>query len=421
ARMGNPERELAAVHIAGTNGKGSVAAMVASVLQASGLTVGRYTSPHLLHFNERICVNGVPAGDDDLEALLRQVEAASDASVEHGEATFFECATAAAFEYFRRQHVRLAVIETGLGGRLDATNVLTPVLAVITRIGLEHCEHLGATVELIAAEKAGIVKPGRPVVIGAMPAEAGARIRDVAAALGAPLTDAVQSVTVTARNAGLDALDVTITTEQRDLGRLRVGLAGAYQLENIATAVAALDVWSQATGMELDDAAFKSGLAAVRWPGRFQKVRREPTVIVDGGHNPVAAEALKQALRRARLGKPVGLVAGFCDDKNVAAFLHTLAGSVRRAWAVPVPSPRTLPAADTAGHMRRAGMREVTAFPTLSEALAQAEAWAATDGGALLICGSLFLAGEALQHYNAFPWTIRSRAADANEQLKETP
>ena len=184
--MGHPERELAAVHVAGTNGKGSVTAIVASVLQEAGLgPVGRYTSPHLVYFNERICINGEPVADavldkalDAVEAAVRRVESETDA----GTPTFFECATALAFETFREQGVRLAAIETGLGGRLDATNVILPLVSAITCIGLEHCEYLGDTLGKIAAEKAGILKPGRPAVLGAsMPPEARAVIEEVAA------------------------------------------------------------------------------------------------------------------------------------------------------------------------------------------------------------------------------------------------
>ena len=186
--MGHPERELAAVHVAGTNGKGSVTAIVASVLQEAGLgPVGRYTSPHLVYFNERICINGEPVADavldkalDAVEAAVRRVESETDA----GTPTFFECATALAFETFREQGVRLAAIETGLGGRLDATNVILPLVSAITCIGLEHCEYLGDTLGKIAAEKAGILKPGRPAVLGAsMHPEARAVI--VAVELGA--------------------------------------------------------------------------------------------------------------------------------------------------------------------------------------------------------------------------------------------
>ncbi len=418
-RLGNPQRELAAVHVAGTNGKGSVVAMIASVLRQTGLSVGRYTSPHLLRFNERICIDDLPVEDEPLLEALRTVEAAADAVARDGggEATFFECATAAAFLVVRQRGVRLAVVETGLGGRLDATNVLDPLPAVITRIGLEHREHLGDTIGQIAGEKAGIIKPGRPVVIGAMPPAARETIRETAARLEAPLVEAEEIVTVEARPAGPAAMDLRLSGQQRDLGRVRLPLGGSHQAENAATAVAALEVWSQATGIGIADAAFRTGLETVCWPGRFQQVRREPPVIVDGGHNPDAAAAIRATLRRLRLKGPVGLVAGFCDDKDVAGFMRNLGGQVRRGWAVTTPSPRTLAAAATAGMMRRAGI-EAQEAESLAAALAAGEHWAASEKGLLLVCGSLFLAGAALQHYNAYPWPTGSRPPDPNEQMR---
>lgn len=419
ARLGHPERELAAIHVAGTNGKGSVVAMVAEVLLAAGYPVGRYTSPHLVRFNERIVLRGRPVDDALLAAVLAQVEAEAQAvaATGAGEPTFFECVTAAAFEIFRRQDVRLVVIEVGLGGRYDATNVLTPLLSVITRIGLDHCQYLGDTLEAIAGEKAGIIKPGRPVVVGAMPEQARHVIVAAAAQAGAPLIDAAQSVTVDVAASTLEGLTVRLATGARDLGKVRLNLAGAYQLENVATAVAALDALAGAAGLEIPDVAMVTGLGRVRWPGRFQLVQREPPILVDGAHNPDGAAALRQALRKTRFKGPVALIAGFCDDKDAAGFLRTLASSVRCAWAVPVPSDRSLPAEATAGRMRLAGI-ETTVAATLEEALVQGQTWARREQGLLVICGSLFLAGAALRHFDALPWPDDARPADPNESMK---
>ena len=420
ARLGHPERELLTIHVAGTNGKGSVVALAAAVLQAAGFgRVGRYTSPHLLCFNERICIDGRPVDDDRLAPVLEAVEAAALAVGQAGttgEPTFFECATAAAFEMFRREQIRLAVIETGLGGRLDATNVLLPVVSVITRIGLEHCEHLGHTLEEVAREKAGIVKPGRPVVTGAMEEEALDVIAAVARQQGAPWIRGDECVTVAARKTGFDGIEATVATSQRDLGKVRTQLTGHFQLENLATAVAAVETFGQVAGLPIPDAAFTTGLAEACWPGRFQVVRRQPIVIVDGAHNPDAARSLKAALRQTRFAGPVALVAGFCDDKDIVAFMRILASRVRRGWAVTTPSARTRPAAETAEAMRHAGIA-VDAAPGLAEALAAAEAWAEAEHGLVVVCGSLFLAGAALALYGAFPWPV-PRHADPNEQLK---
>jgi dihydrofolate synthase/folylpolyglutamate synthase len=422
SRLGDPQDALAAIHVAGTNGKGSVAAMVAAVLAAAGLRAGRYTSPHLLRFHERFLLDGSPPADDALADALAEVEAAAAAVAGEGgqPATFFECATAAAFLLFRRAGLRLAVIETGLGGRFDATNVLTPLVSVVTRIGLDHREQLGDTLAAIAGEKAGIVKPGRPVVCGAMPEEARQVVRAAAAACRAPFVDAAETIAVAPVSAGLDGLVARVTTPDRDLGKLRVPLAGAFQAENLATAAAALEAAAGAAGLPLPDEAFRDGLARVCWPGRFQLAVREPPVIVDGAHNPDAAAALREALRRARVRQPVALVAGLCADKDTSAFLHTLASAVRRAWAVPVPSPRTLPAADTARLMRSAGIGAVEAAE-LPTALAAARAWAAAEGGAVLVCGSLFLAGRSLELLGAWPWPLDGRPADPNEQLAPGP
>lgn len=420
-RLGHPEHELLAVHVAGTNGKGSVVAMIAAMLQAAELgRVGRYTSPHLRCFNERICIDGEPTPDELLLPVLEAVEKAADNAEDDaacgGAATFFECATAAAFELFRREGIRLAVIETGLGGRLDATNVLLPVVSVITRIGLEHCEQLGNTLEAIAGEKAGIIKAGRPVVLGAMDEEARVRIAARARELGAPLVLSEDLVTVVARSRGLEGLQATVATEQRDLGQVRLGLCGSFQTQNLATAVAAVETFGNVTQLPLPDAALKAGLAAVRWPGRFQVVRRAPDVIVDGAHNPDAMRSLREALKGIRFKGPLALVAGFCDDKDINGCFKIIAGMVRCGWGIAIPSARTLPAAATTEAMRRAGI-EAQVSDSLAAALGEAEAWAQTEGGMVVVCGSLFLAGAALVHYGAYPWAV-PRLGDSNEILK---
>ncbi|MFZ4394989.1 MAG: bifunctional folylpolyglutamate synthase/dihydrofolate synthase [Kiritimatiellia bacterium] len=420
--LGHPEAGLAAVHVAGTNGKGSVTALVAEVLAAAGLRVGRYTSPHLLRFNERFFLDGRPVDDAALMAAAAEVEAAARVVEQAGgrPPTFFECATAMAFVLFRRAGLRLAVIETGLGGRWDATNVLTPLISVITRIGLDHCEQLGNTLELIAAEKAGIIKPGRPVVCGAMPDEARGVIRQAAADRGCRFTDVVEEVNVTGMAVALDGLSVRMATSARDLGKVRTPLAGLYQVENLATAVATLEAVAAELQVTLEDAAFREGLGRVCWPARFQLAVREPPVIVDGAHNPDGAAALREALRRVKFRGPMALVAGFCDDKDTPGFLQPLASMFRRAWAVPVPSPRTRPAAATATWMQAAGIGQVAATDDVPAALAAAQAWALAEGGLVLVCGSLFLAGQALDLLHAYPWPLLSAqsAADPNEQLR---
>jgi dihydrofolate synthase/folylpolyglutamate synthase len=402
SELGNPERDIAAIHIAGTNGKGSVAAMCEAVLRCAGYPVGRYTSPHLISVNERFLVQGQPAADDALENAAREVEAVVR-KVEKRDAielTYFEYLTALAFVLFRNEGVKLAVVETGLGGRLDATNVVMPIVSVITRIGLDHCEWLGHSLGEIAREKAGIIKPGRPVICGAMPDDARAVIREVAAQQASLFMDAESLVSVTASKRALDGQTLNIATQEMTLPPVRLPLAGAFQAENAATAVAALEAVTRC-GLAVTEEAFVQGLASVRWPGRFQLVRPAPPVIVDGAHNPDGARALAQSLKSCRVRGNVGLVAGFCGDKDSAAFLHTLAPLVKRAWAVAVPNPRSLSAEETANRMRQAGLREVTLPATLADALTQAQAWAEETGGVVVICGSLFLAGAALPFFEA--------------------
>ena len=389
--LGNPERDIAAIHIAGTNGKGSVAAMCEAVLRCAGYPVGRYTSPHLISVNERFLVQGKPATDDALEKAVREVDAVAC----NRELTYFEYLTALAFVLFRNEGVKLAVIETGLGGRLDATNVVMPIVSVITRIGLDHCEWLGNSLGQIAREKAGIIKCGRPVICGAMPDEARAVIREVAAQHGSMFIDAEDAVSVSATKHALDGQTLKIETQEMALPSLRLPLAGAFQAENVATAVATLEAVAQC-GLPILEAAFVQGLETVCWPGRFQLAVAVPPVIVDGAHNPDGARALVQSLKSCRVRNNVGLVAGFCGDKDVASFLHTLAPVVKQAWAVAVPNPRSLPAEETATHMRNAGIRDVATPDTLADALTQAKAWAKETDGVVVVCGSLFLAGAAL-------------------------
>ncbi len=419
-QLGNPQQEWLALHIAGTNGKGSVAALAASMLQGAGLgRIGRFTSPHLLYFNERITIDGVPLSDAELLPLLQAVLTASAAVAARlgQEPTFFECVAAVAFEHFRRAGVQMAVVETGLGGRLDATNTVMSLVSVITSIGLEHCEYLGHTLAAVAAEKAGIIRKGCPVVIGSLAAEAEAEIVGVALAREARLIKAAEEVGVVVRRQGLAGSDVELATGRSSVGRLHLPLAGSFQIENLAVAVAAVETLLERVGISLTDQALKAGVAACRWPGRFQLVKEEPPVVVDGAHNPAAAARLREALRRAGAPQQVALVAGFCDDKDVAGILAHLAPAVARGWAVATPSSRTMSPAMAAAAMRQAGIAVVEPRP-LEESLAAAEQWALAAGGMVVVCGSLFLVGRVLQHYAAYPWSSDRESSDPNELLR---
>ena len=366
--LGDPQREFPSVHVAGTNGKGAVCAIIDAAIRDGGARpVGRYTSPHLVAINERFFIDGAPVDDATLERLAQRVQDATEAMPDDSSPTFFEALTAVAFLLFAERKTRCAVLECGLGGRLDATNVCSPELCVITRIGLDHCDWLGDTVEKIAAEKAGIVKPGVPVVLGRNEAPVVSVIRRRAEELGAPF---------------FYAPDVASEADVPADFPLR----GSFNRENAVTASAALKVLGKGTPFRLP--------SAVTWPGRFQRVGG---FIVDGAHNPPAARALAEALREdGRVERSLDLVFGACADKDVDCVLRTLAPFARRGFAVRTGNPRSLAADAMAERMRAAGI-DATPCETLADALGAARPDA-------LVCGSLFLAGEALVALGAYPW-----------------
>jgi dihydrofolate synthase / folylpolyglutamate synthase len=397
AELGRPETGCRALHIAGTNGKGSVAALLEGMLLAAGLRTGLYTSPHLVHFNERIRIDGEPVDDAELVRLLRRVEAAADrVAAQRGEQpTFFECATAMAFDAFAAHSVESAVIETGMGGRLDATNVLTPVLSVITTIALEHTQYLGATLEAIAAEKAGILKPGVPVVCGRLPPEARAVVRRVAQACGTRCIEAEEAVSVRGlAGGGLEGQRVAVETQGGLSGTCVLPLAGAYQLTNLAVALAALEYAAPLLGFEADMAVVRMGLARTRWRARCEVLEAHPPMILDAAHNAEGAAALAHALKSMTGKRPLGLVLGVCGDKDLHGILQPFAGRARRVWAVPLRTPRGRGPDDIAAAAAVLNIPAETA--SLDAALRDARAWAVENDGAVAIAGSLFLAGEVL-------------------------
>ena len=414
AALGNPQDALKVVHVAGTNGKGATCAMLDAVLRAAGLRVARYTSPHLVSINERFFLDGAPASDTALEAAAARVlDVVERLERTRGfEVTFFETLTAMAFLLFAEAKPDVVVLETGLGGRLDATNVLAPanvLVSVVTRIGLDHCEWLGATHAAIAEEKAGIVKPGRPVVCGVMPEAAKEAVERVASLNGCAFVAADEHVTVERLS------PMTLTSAQRNLPPIPFALYGAFQVENAMTALTAVDVLSKACGIDVPDHALVAGFSRVVWPGRCQRVVRDGVEIyVDGAHNPDGACALRDSLRLGGVRGPVGLVAGYCGDKDVLAHLRIMSALATHGWATPIRNARSLDPAETAERMLMAGFASAAACADLAQALAEACAWARANGGAVVVCGSLFLAGEALVALGAFPWPVR--APDANEQ-----
>lgn len=424
AGLGNPHHRLASIHIAGTNGKGSVAAMLASILHAAGYPAGRFTSPHLIRFNERFVCREQTATDADLAPIVQKVERiACQIEGDTGDPpTFFECATAIAMVLFVEQSLPIGVIETGLGGRLDATNVLLPAIAIITRIGLDHTQWLGDTIEAIAAEKAGIIKTGRPVVRGAMPSTAADIIDRTAARQGARCFATEALVNVQILHADWDGQLLRISTPMREIGRVRLPLSGVFQAENAATAVAACEILQSHAGIEITDSAIRNGLSAVKWSGRLQCVSKTPPIIIDGAHNPDAAHALSKAWRQLAPGHQAGLVLGMCEDKDAQSIMHALIPGVQRAWTVPTPSARCL----DPEILRRglSGHRIKAETASFAQAIAEARAWAGEEPDRLvLVCGSLFLAGQALAHIEAAnrPGPVAYTDMHPNESLNPKP
>ncbi len=389
--LGNPEKEYGVIHVAGTNGKGSVCAMAAAILQASGLKVGLYTSPHLVRFNERICVNGKELPDSELADALAVCEQAADKVLEEQghEATFFEITTVLAFECFKRAGVKLAVIETGLGGRLDATNVVMPLVSVITSIAQDHTMHLGEKLLEIAGEKAGIIKSGRPVVVAPQSNdEVIPCLRDIATSRNASFTLAAEAVGVTRVSGDLHGQKVRYETADGLSGTANLSLLGDHQLENLGVALTTVELLFNMLGVPLESKAIKSGIESTRWAGRCQLLKEDPVTIIDAAHNPAGAKALVAVLKRNKI-KHAGIILGMCVDKDARGVLKHLSQVARRVWVVPIPNERNMPEEQLVQLVKSFGI-EVEAA-TLVDALASAEIWGKQENQPIVITGSLFL------------------------------
>jgi dihydrofolate synthase/folylpolyglutamate synthase len=388
-RLDHPERDYPAVHVAGTNGKGSVCAMIAASLEAAGHRVGLLTSPHLVDYAERIRVDGLTIRDADATSILEEL-----ANPDGGfDGSFFEVVTALALEHFRRRGVDVAVLEVGLGGRLDATNVCIPKVAAITSIDLDHVQTLGPDRPSIAAEKAGIVKPGIPVVVG--PLDDGARgvIEAIAARRGAPFRAAPEEVDVRVLASGWDGLDVSIRLPGDRARGARVPLPGRHQVANLQVAALASRLFDpRPDALEL----LLAGLEHTRWPGRLQRVEGNPVRVYDVAHNAAGSAALADALDE--LGVPEGSVAviGVLADKDLEAMAAAFARHFRRAVATTPPHPaRARPAAETAAALEAAGI-DAVAVDAVGGAVDQARSLLGT-GGWLFVTGSLFTVGPAME------------------------
>jgi dihydrofolate synthase/folylpolyglutamate synthase len=383
--LGRPEQRYRLVQVGGTNGKGSVSAMLAAILKAAGHRVGLYTSPHLVSFRERIRVDGEPIPED---GVVDGVEALGTL-VARVDATMFEATTALALDHFAQEAVDIAVLEVGLGGRLDATTVGRPAVAVISRIDLDHQAVLGRTLEAIAGEKAAIIRGGVAISAAQAP-EAERVIVSRARAVEVPLLLEGRDLSVAVERRGPDGQRLTCAGPGWSLAGLELGMAGSYQPSNALLAVAA------AREVGAADAAIRDGLARARWPGRFQIFRRASGFLVlDGAHNPAGARALAASLRDVFGQAPVTLVLGILADKDAAGIVAALAPLAARIVLVAPASPRAAaPGALRALVPAAVGTVEVAGSP--AEALERAGRGATTP--VICVAGSLFLIGDVLRH-----------------------
>ncbi|HEY8417771.1 MAG TPA: folylpolyglutamate synthase/dihydrofolate synthase family protein [Limnochordales bacterium] len=396
-RLGHPETAYPAVHVAGTNGKGSTASMIASVLRAAGYSVGLFTSPHLVRYNERIVVDGAPIADEELAALFEGLRAHVEAAAQDpavGQPTEFEVGTAVALAYFAQRAVDVAVVEVGLGGRFDATNVVRPLVSVITPIGLDHTRVLGGTLAQIAGEKAGIIKPGAPVVSARQPKEALDVIAARAAELGSPLYVADRDFSWDLEGADAGGTRFTFRWGASVVEHLHVPLLGPHQAHNGAVAAAALRVAGEA-GFPVSEEALRRGLAAVRWPGRMQLVPGSPALLFDGAHNAEGAQTLAEGLRAVFPGQRPVFVLGVLAEKPVDAMLQILLPLGRAAVFTAPRHGRGTPVEPAELARRAAGLVPETAVEIDPlAAVARAKELAGTEG-LVVVAGSLYLVGES--------------------------
>ena len=382
ARLGNPDHAFRSIHIAGTNGKGSVTSMVDAVLRRAGHSSARYTSPHLVDLSERFVINGEPVTPAELERAASEVRDAIETAIADGilsaKPTFFEATTAMAFDMFRRAGVEFAVIEVGLGGRLDSTNVIEPVVAAITSIDFDHQQYLGNTLAEIAGEKAGIIKPGVPVVVGDLVPEAFAVVERISRERGAELIRAGDS--------------------GRDYGPITLGLRGAHQTGNAKVAMRVLETLGR-TGVDIPDRAIVDGLTTVTWPGRLEHrtLSNGREIVLDAAHNPAGAAALASYLHSLGGPRPT-LVFGAMRDKDLNGMLTVLLPAFGRMIVTRPSNPRAADPEELAARVRAmAPALPVEIVPAPAAALAAAT----TTPPLVVVAGSIFLLGDIIREMGA--------------------
>ena len=399
ARLGNPHLAARSVHIAGTKGKGSVAAMVASALSISGYTTGLYTSPHLHTWRERMRVDGELISEEEFVALVARLKPEVEAvnrKATYGQLTTFELLTALGFAFFKLKEAKFQVLEVGMGGTFDATNVITPEVCIITSISLDHTEVLGNSLPEVAGEKAGIIKSGSIVVTSLQPDEVARVIEETCLNRGAELVRVGSDVTW--QSLGFDSNRQSLQVRGRlNSYKLSIPLLGQYQLENAAVAVAALEVLAE-KGFKISKDGIVNGLAKVSWPGRLQILSRQPLLVVDGAHNPASAQKLKQSLEQYFDFDRAILVIGVSCDKDIAGIVSELVPLFNKVVVTRSRHPRAMAPPPIVAEFARHG-DEVEVAEDVSTALTLAMGMAGTRD---LVCvaGSLFVVGEAIEQAN---------------------
>jgi dihydrofolate synthase / folylpolyglutamate synthase len=404
--LGNPQSTYPIIHVAGTKGKGSVSALCASALQAGGYKVGLYTSPHLLDYCERIQVDGEPISH---QLMVELVEEIKPAVARIPKLTTFEITTALGFLAFARQGVNAAVIEVGLGGRLDATNVVTPRVSVITSLSYDHMAVLGDTLAKIAGEKAGIIKPGVPVVSSPQMDEALEVLERVAKLGGCEFILVGREIRFEKVESSLDGQSLHIEDNLRPFDKLRathltldlqLPLLGDHQIENAATAYTALKV----SGIPIYDESIQKGFSQVKWRARFEIVRRDPPVIFDSAHNQDSFVKLRQTLDEYFPGKQVYLIFGASEDKNLPGMFAEMKPKIRKLIVTRADHPRALQPEQILELADQAGVESEAVTPVES-ALARALELSKNDGSIVLSAGSMFVTAEVMQAWNKFALT----------------
>jgi dihydrofolate synthase/folylpolyglutamate synthase len=385
AELGNPQDQYGCIHVAGTNGKGSIASGIASILKTAGYQTGLYTSPHLQTFNERISINGKHISNARVVAAYEAVK-----KVHHGsrEPTFFEFATAMALYDFDQEGVEWAVIETGMGGRLDATNIVRPAVSVISNLSLEHQDYLGNTLSQIAAEKGGIIKSGVPVVTGVRQPGALSVLNDIAASKSAPVFRLGKDFRVRRKSGNL----FTFFGIQNRWPNMKTSLMGRHQVDNAAISLAACELLNRG-GVSLSEEDCRKGLAALNWSGRLEVVSESPQIILDGAHNLAAARNLAAHLSQETGQRPITMVLGILDDKPYGAMLSALVPISQRVIFTRPKIERGLAPETLFAEARQYG-KEMIFLPDVHQAIQQA-IQQATPNHVICIAGSLYVIGEA--------------------------